>query len=173
MLLWALSHSRGPSCSTWLSECLNHYFVNLSMLYTLSSSQSPGSSLGYQVNCWVSQCFCTSNPYCEKPSAVAQWPDSHFQSPYWVPLGVPAAPLPFRFPASNRGTQGRMTQSLGTVHPCGSLKEGSSCWLWISSVPAAVDISAVNEWTEALSLSGSFSIKINKSLRENKKKAQE
>ena len=88
------------------------------------------------------------------PSAVAQVVEVlalQARDPTWVPVLIPAAPLPFQLPACGLGTQSRMAQGFGTLHPRGRPRRGS--WLRISMASTVALTWGVNHWMEDLPVS--------------------
>ena len=60
------------------------------------------------------------------------------------PVLIPAAPLPIQLPAYGLGKQLRMTQTPGTLHPCGKPGTGSRPLLQIISVLAVAATYGMN-----------------------------
>ena len=53
----------------------------------------------------------------------------HARDPIWVPVLIPAAPLPIQLPACGLGKQWRTAQSLGTLHLRGkAMEDGLRLW---------------------------------------------
>ena len=88
-----------------------------------------------------------------RSGAVVKVLTLHAQDPIWVPVLIPAAPLPFQLPACGPGKQSRTAQGFGTLHLHG--RPGRGSWLQIdiaSAIAAHLGSESLDGRSSSLSL---------------------